>query len=87
MKSEDSRRFPQRRNGVHHSLFGDGVVTIGPGGLPDGKVMVKFDEYADEKAVPATELTSLPSRGESPDPATSRFSGWVGGSSYHRTRK
>ena len=87
MKQEDSRRFPQRRNGVSHAEFGAGVVTLGRHSISDGSlVQVKFDDYTDAKLVHCDELTSLPSRSVSPDPATSRNSGWVGGNKY-RSRK
>ena len=87
MKQEDARRFPQRRNGVLHQVYGAGVVTLGRNSVSDGSlVMVKFEDYPDPKLVRCDELTSLPSLGISPDPATSRNSGWVGGNHY-KTKK
>ena len=91
MKTEDSRRFPQRRNGVSHPVYGNGVVeTVLTGSnMPTRQlwntVLVDFDG-AGKIWVGPQELTSQPSRGVSPDPKTSRYSGWVGGNSY-RSRK
>lgn len=87
MKQEDSRRFPQKRNGVMHPEFGPGVCTMYAHSVSDGdKIMVKFDSLAETKLVFCSELTSLPSHSESPDPVYSRNSGWVGGNNY-RSRK
>lgn len=80
--SEATQRFPQTRNGVTCVGHGPGVVT----GSYDGqRVFVKFDKYDRPILVPKDELQSLPSRGESPDPATSRFSGYMG-NSYRRKK-
>ncbi len=85
MKEEDSRRFPQKRNGVIHKNFGIGIVTLNRHSIGDGSVvMVKFDQHEDEKIIKCDELVSYPSRGESPSPSTSRNSGWVGGNNYRR---
>lgn len=87
MKLEDTRRFPQRRNGVKHDTYGIGVVTMGRYSISDGdSVQVKFDNHPEQIIVKCYELTSFPSRGESPDPAVSRNSGWVCGNSY-KSRK
>lgn len=86
MKQEDTQRFPQRRNGVSHPVFGLGVVTLAPHNIGEGFAGVKFDNYPDPKIVETKDLTSVPSRGESPDPAVSRFSGYIGGNNYKGRR-
>lgn len=68
--------FPKRRNGVVHAAYGTGTCIIalpieGPNRL------IKFKDM--QRWVPADELTPCPSKAESPDPATSRNSGWVSG--------
>lgn len=85
-QESDTRRFPQRRNGVHHQKYGPGVVIMGRDTLQDGTCFVKFDSQEDSVWVACDELTSMPSRGESPDPKTSRNSGWVGGNNYRRKK-
>jgi len=85
MKREDSpqNRFPQKRNGVLHPKFGPGVCTMYAHSVSGGeKIMVKFDSMEETQLVFCSELTSLPSHSVSPDPATSRNSGWVGGNNY-----
>ena len=85
MKTEDSPqyRFPQKRNGVLHPVFGPGVCTMYAHSVSDGeKIMVKFDGETETKLVFCSELTSLPSHSVSPDPKFSRNSGWVGGNHY-----
>lgn len=83
MKQEDSRRFPQKRNGVLHQEFGPGVCTTYAHSVSAGdKIQVKFDRLTEIKLVLCSELTSLPSHSESPDPAYSRNSGWIGGNNY-----
>lgn len=84
MRPEESRRFPQTRNGVRHSIYGDGIVTYNRGFSSEQAVMVRFDGTDKDTEVFADELASLPSRGISPDPATSRNSGWIGGNNYKR---
>ena len=96
MRNIDIHKFPQKRNGVSHPLYGVGVVTAGRYAVSDGdgdgdgdgdSVMVKFDSYTDPKIVKCDDLESVPSRGVSPDPATSRNSGWVGGNSYRKRKR
>jgi hypothetical protein len=84
MKTKDSRRFPQKRNGVYHPKFGAGVATTYAHSVSaiGDKIMVKFDHESEDKLVPCNELTSLPSHSVSPDSATSRNSGWIGGNNY-----
>jgi hypothetical protein len=87
MKQEDSRRFPQKRNGVLHPEFGAGVCTMYAHSVSDGdRIMVKFDSLTETKLVFCSELTSLPSHSVSPDPAYSRNSGWVGGNNYKQRK-
>jgi hypothetical protein len=83
-REEDSRRFPQRRNGVHHPVFGAGVVTMGRMSPTGKSVQVKFVDHAEEKSVAIAQLTPLPSHSQSPDPQTSRYSGYIGGNSYRQ---
>lgn len=80
VKDEDSRPFPQRRNGVRHAEHGLGVVTIGPAGSP--YVWVQFEGLPSPLPVFSDSLQSWPSKGVSPDPAESRRSGWCGGNNY-----
>lgn len=80
--SEVTQRFPQVHNGVTSIGHGPGVVT---GSYDEQQVFVKFDRYKKPILIPKDELQSLPSRGESPDPATSRFSGYMG-NSYRRKK-
>ena len=88
MRNIDTHKFPEKRNGVSHPLYGVGVVTAGRYAVSDGdSVMVKFDLYTDPKIVKCDDLESVPSRGVSPDPATSRNSGWVGGNSYRKRKR
>lgn len=86
-RPEDSRRFPQRRNGVRHQMHGVGVVTMSSHSVGSEHVMVKFDKIQTEMLVLRHELSSYPPRGESPDPQHSRNSGWVGGNRYKATAK
>lgn len=86
LSAKPNTAFPQRRNGVRHAVHGLGVVTHGRGYFEEDCVEVRFDGQSKDLTIPVTELTSAPERGESPDPATSRRSGWVGGSSYRKGR-
>ena len=82
-----TQRFPQKRNGVSHPKYGSGVVILAEHSVGSGSVLVQFDSETDRVLVPIEELTSLPSRGESPDPKTHRNSGWVGGNNYRQRGK
>jgi hypothetical protein len=82
----DLHRFPQKRNGVLHPSKGKGVVYLAEHSVGPGLVSVQFDDMPAPEIVLISELTSLPSRGESPDPKTHRNSGWCGDNNY-RTRK
>lgn len=84
MKQEDTRRFPQRRNGVHHPKFGYGVVELAPHNVGGGTCLVKFVEAQNPIWVDPNELSSAPAYGVSPDPKLSRNSGYVGVSGYRR---
>lgn len=86
MMESESRRFPQRRNGVKHPTYGVGTVTLGPGASPEGMVQVKFESLPGPLFVSVTNLTSNPATSISPDPATSRNSGWVYGNSYRKMK-
>ena len=81
------QRFPQKRNGVSHPTLGSGVVVLAEHSVGTGMAMVQFDSATEPMLVPIRDLTSLPSRGESPDPKTHRNSGWVGGNNYRTRRK
>ncbi len=83
MMESESRRFPQRRNGVTHNYYGDGVVVLGPHLCPDGMVLVEFTSGS-TAYVYITDLQSNPKMSRSPDPKTSRNSGWVTGNSYRK---
>lgn len=81
--SETTQRFPQTRNGVRHPALGAGVVK---GVYDEKRVFVTFQSNPDAPLlVNSNELTSAPEFGESPDPATSRFSGYMG-NSYRRKK-
>ena len=81
------QRFPQKRNGVGHAVHGFGVVTMGEHFVVQpSSVQVKFEKIDTPIIVKIEELWSSPAHGESPDPKTSRNSGWVGHNNY-RTRK
>lgn len=69
--------FPKRRDGVWHAEFGGGVCVHTLYDTPGANRRIKFDDG--ERWVAASELTPMPSRAVSPDPATSRNSGWVSG--------
>jgi hypothetical protein len=78
-----TQRFPQTRNGIRHPVLGPGVVK---GVYDEKRVLVSFVENPDASVlVNSNECTSAPEFGESPDPATSRFSGYMG-NSYRRKK-
>jgi hypothetical protein len=78
--------FPSKRNGCRHAEFGDGVITSYPYENTEKVrvIKVRFDKFNIDFCVPCDSLTSLPSRGISPDPATSRNSGWMGMNNYKK---
>lgn len=81
--ANQNTEFPQRRNGVRHPKHGLGVVTQGRASANErGECEVKFDGEETPIWIFMGELTSAPERSESPDPKSSRNSGWVGGSNY-----
>lgn len=68
--------FPRRRNGVLHTQYGPGTCVIALD-IPGPNRLIKFKDL--QRWVPADELTPSPSHAVSPDPKTSRSSGWIHG--------
>jgi hypothetical protein len=68
--------FPRRRNGVLHAQYGPGtcITTLD---IQGPNTLIKFRDM--QRWVPASELTPCPSQAVSPDPKTSRNSGWISG--------